>query len=239
MNRYLAATVALFFFLAAQTFQSVAFAYWIPAAQTAQENLATYLLAVDQARAALVGVTILLLIVPYLVIALRYFSRDPVFSLLGFVFGVGFIGAECTQRSIDFFLVGARWARELNDSSGMTREILLRRFDLWNDITAAWYFPLLLAHLLAACCFLRVTSTEWRRGGWFRLAPCAFLLNALRLAGRMLSMFAGQTWLEGFNGALYFPSVLAVNLLLIGWFLYLCRQEVNAGTYADSRSQAA
>jgi hypothetical protein len=55
----------------------------------------------------------------------------------------------------------------------------------------------------------------------------------------MLSMFAGQTWLEGFNGALYFPSVLAVNLLLIGWFLYLRRQEVNAGTYADSRSQAA
>jgi hypothetical protein len=134
----------LFFFLAAQTFQSIALAYWIPAAQTAQENLATYLLPVDQARAALVGVTILLLIVPYLVIALRYFGRDPVFSLLGFVFGVGFIGAECAQRSIDFFLVGARWARELNDSSGITREILLRRFDLWNDITAAWYFPLLL-----------------------------------------------------------------------------------------------
>ena len=58
----------------------------------------------------------------------------------------------------------------------------------------------------------------------------AFLLTALRLAGRMLSMFAGLTWLEGFNGTLYFPSVLAVNLLLIGWFLYLYRQEVNTGT---------
>jgi hypothetical protein len=208
-------------------------------AQTAQENLATYLLPVDQARAALVGVTILLLIVPYLVIALRYFSTHPVFSLLGFVFGVGFIGAECAQRSIDFFLVGAHWARELNGSSGITREILLRRFDLWNDITAAWYFPLLLAHLLAACCFLRVTSIEWRRGGWFRLAPCAFLLNAVRLAGRMLSMFAGQTWLEGFNSTLYLPSVLAVNLLQIGWFLNIYRQELNAGTCAESRGQAA
>jgi hypothetical protein len=238
MNRYLAASVALFFLLAAQKFQNVAFAYWIPAARTSQESLATYLLPVDQARAALVGLAILLLIVPYLVIALRYFSTDPVFSLLGFVFGVGFIGAECAQRSIDFFLVGARWARELNGSSGIGREILLRRFDLWNDITAAWYFPLLLAHLFAACCFLRVTSTEWRRGGWFRVAPCAFLLNALRLAGRMLSMFAGQTWLEGFSGNLYFPSVLAVNLLLIGWFLCLYRQDVNAGTGAESRSQA-
>lgn len=223
-DRYLAASFALFCFIAAQAFQSVALTYWIPAGQSPQENLTLYLLPINELRAALVGIGILLLAIPYLVTALQYFPIDPIFSLLGFVSGTGFIAAEIAQRSIDFFLV-ARWAREMGSTSAISQDVLLQRYELWNDITTAWYFPLLLAHLVASCCFFRVTWIDWDRGVWFRLAPCAFFLNALRLVARMLSMFAGQTWLDSLNKTLYSPLVCIVNVLLIAWFLNLHRQQ--------------
>jgi hypothetical protein len=40
----------------------------------------------------------------------------------------------------------------------------------------------------------------------------------------MLSNYAGQTWLDGLNGTLYFPVVLTIDTLLIVWFLLMARQ---------------
>jgi hypothetical protein len=221
MNPYGAAALVIFLFLAAQAFQQLAFAYRISPAKDLTDNLRTYLLPVDQARALVVGGSILLLVVPYSVIALRYFAVAPIFSLLGLIFGLGFVGCELTHRSLDYFLVGTNWARQLDRSTGLARESLLQRFTLWNDITHAWYFPLLLSHLLASFCFLRVTWIEAGADFWSGLAPMAFGLNALRLLGRLLSMFAGQSWLNGLNARLYFPAVLLINLLLLAWFLHL------------------
>ncbi len=224
-KRYLSAAGVLICFLAAQAFQSLASAYWLPSAHSPQQALALYLLPINKLRAVLVGATILGLVFPYLVIALRYIRVDPISSLLGFVFEVGFVGAEIAQRSVDFLLVGDRWARAFQGGSAVLQQMLLQRFDVWNELTAAWYFPLLLAHLIASCFFLRATWTEWGRGGWFRLAPCAIFLNALRLLGRIFSLFAGQTWLDAFNNSLYFPLIFSINILLIAWFLNLYRQS--------------
>lgn len=226
IDRYQNSAIALFCFVAAQAFQTIALDRWIPTPHSAQESLALYLSPINELRAVLVGAAILGLVLPYLVIALRYVAKDPIFSILGFLFALGFVGAETAHRSIDFFLVGECWAREFGGSSSIERSVLLEHFALWNDITRAWYFPLLLSHLISSFCFLRVTWTDWGRRGWFRLAPVAFFLNALRLLGRLLSMFAGQAWLNGLNNDLYFPVVFTVDALLIVWFLNLHKQSV-------------
>jgi hypothetical protein len=224
---YLIAGICVLAFLAAQAYQHLAYASWIPAPTGPDDELRNYLLPVDRVRALLVGGTILALLVPYAVLAIRYSGAAPVVSVLGLVFGAGFVGLEVTQRSIDFFVVGEKWARQMGSASDLERLSILRRFALWNELTRGWYFPLLLTHLLASVCFLAATWTELGKGGWFYFAPVAFALNALRLAGRIAGTYAGVAWLEPLNRRLYFPAVLVINLLLTAWFFYLATHAAN------------
>jgi hypothetical protein len=219
--RYVAAALCVLAFLAAQAFQHFAFWFLIPAAKGPQDELRNYLLPVDRARALLVGGTILLLLVPYVVVALRFLEVAPVTSLLGLTLGVGFVGFEITHRGVEFVLVGTNWARQYSRASEAERESILRRYSTWGELTQAWYLPLLLAHLLASCSFLAATWTETGKGVWYSLGPAAFALNALRLLGRLAGMFAGMAWLNTLNGSLYFPSVVFINTLLALWFFYL------------------
>jgi hypothetical protein len=224
-NGYFVAGVCVLAFILAQTFQELAYRFWLPASHGPVDDLHAYLLPLDQARAAMVDGTILLLIVPYLVIALRYFGTSPVTAALGLIFGGAFVGFEITQRSIDFFVIGHKWAQQFQNASGIEREIILSRFALWNEMVVGWTFPLRLSGFLASCCFLAATLTESGKGPWHMLAPVAFALNALRLLGRLLSTFAGQAWLDGLNGRFYFPAVLVINSLLALWFFHHARYE--------------
>jgi len=222
-KKYLAGGICLLLFISAQAFQELAYRFWIPASRGPEDDLKIYLLTVDRARALLVGATILLLIVPFVVIALRYFRAAPLASVLGLIFGTAFIGCEVTYRSLEFFVVGMKWAHKFQNATPEVREIILHRFAVWTDVAQGWYFPLLLAYLLASCCFLAATWTERGQGWPFQLAPISFGLSALRLLARLLSMFAGQTWLATFNDQLYFPAVLVVQGLLALWFFHVAR----------------
>ena len=93
-------------FLLTQVFQKLALHVWIPAATTPEQELLAYLLPIDRARALLVMVGILLLMVPFAAIALRYRRVRPVASLLGFTFGFAFVLLELLHRSIDLVVVG-------------------------------------------------------------------------------------------------------------------------------------
>lgn len=223
-RRYFAGGVCILGFIAAQAFQELAYRFWIPASHGPRDDLMAYLLPVDRARAILIGSTIVPLIVPFVVIAWRYFKVVPVVSMVGLVFGASFIGFEISHRSIDFFVVGMKWAREFASASGNAeRDVILQRFALWNEIMQGWYFPLMLSYLLASCAFAAATWNDRDRGGSYYLAPVAFGMNALRLLGRMLSTYAGQAWLDGLNNNLYFPAVLTINTLLVVWFFRLAR----------------
>jgi hypothetical protein len=220
---YLAAAFCIGLFVAAQTFQEFAYRFWIPTTHGPQDDLLTYLLPIDRARSVLIMGTIVVLVVPFMIIALRCFKAAPVASVLGLVFGAGFIFFEISHRGIDYFVVGGQWASQFaKASSAAERENILQRFALWNEVVQGWYFPLLLSYFLCSCSFAIAT---WKRGGnrWYYLAPIAFVLNALRVLGRLLSNYGGQKWLDGFNGSLYFPGVLTVNLLLMMWFFFLAR----------------
>src|SRR5579883_3325655 len=208
---YLLAGVCVLAFVAAQTYQHLAYRFWIPTPKSPDDELRNYLLPVDRRRALLVGGTILAMLVPYAVLAIRCFGAAPVAAVLGLVFGAGFVGLEIAQRGIDYFVVGEKWARQMGSASGAERESILRRFALWNEVTRGWYFPLLLTHLLASCCFLAATLAERGKDGWLYFAPVAFALNGLRLLGRITGTYAGVAWLEPLNGRLYFPAVLVIN----------------------------
>lgn len=118
-------------------------------------------------------------------------------------------------------MVSLHWANDYR-LSDLGRDLIVQRCQLWNQMVQGWYFPLLLAHLLASVCFLIAT---WRMTGrWAWLAPAAFGLNAIRLLARMLNSFAGQNWLAPFNGlALYFTLVAIINGMLAAWFFWLAQ----------------
>jgi hypothetical protein len=235
-SHYIAAGVCIAAFIAAQTFQDLAYRFWIPAARTPQDELLGYLLPFDQLRALAIMSTVVLLIVPFVVIALRYRQPAPVASALGLIFGVAFIGFETIHRSTDFFVVGRIWAHEF--ARAANRDAILLRYARWNEMLRGWFFPQLLSYLLASCAFAVATGGDIRRARWlalkipphgirwvYYLAPIAYALNALRLLGRVLSNYAGQSWLNGLNDNLYFPGVFAINTLLAIWFFCLAKYE--------------
>jgi hypothetical protein len=225
---YIAAGLSLAAFIVAQSFQELAYRLWIPAARNPQEELLLYLLPVDQARALAIMGTIVLLLVPFAVIALRYRQTAPLASTLGLIFGVAFVGFETIHRSMDFFVVGHIWAHQFAQAaSGPERDAILLRYAHWNGILKGWFFPQLLSYLLASCAFAVATWQDVRRARWYYLAPIAYALNALRLLGRMLSNYAGLAWLNGLNENLYFPTVFTINLLLVIWFFHLASNELN------------
>ena len=219
------AAICVLCFIAAQTFQELAVRFWITESHGPTDDLAIYLLPVDQVRAALIGITILLLMIPFTVIALRYRTVAPLASIIGLIAGAAFVGLEIVHRSMDFFVVGKQWAYQFRNATGAERDLILHYFSLWNEIVQGWYFPLMLSYFIASICFAVAIASGRGRGAFYWLAPIAYSLNALRLLGRMMSNFAGQHWLDGFNGKLYFPAVLVINGLLASWFFYMARQR--------------
>jgi hypothetical protein len=208
-------------FLATQTFQQVALWLWIPEPRSLREELVTYSLPVDQARAMLVLVGLILLIVPYCVVALRYSKAAPLASLLGLIFGTAFIGFETASRSLEYFLVGQHWSSQMLSGSA-TNDTVLERYALWKAMSPGWVFPLRLSAIVSSCAFATAIQEQ---GFWRRLGQFAFALNALRLLGRFLATFAAQHWLDSFNNRLYFPVVLVTNAMLSVWFFFLATES--------------
>jgi hypothetical protein len=238
-NRYFWAGICVTLFLMAQLFQEIAFRFWIATPRDRSEELLTYLNPADKARALAVGGGIVVLLVPYVVLAFRYLRSRPLFSVLGFLSGVAFVGFEVVHRSLDFFVVGGIWAHQLQSAGDSAAgKIVLNKFAVWSEGVHGWYFPLLMAHLLASCAFAAITASEWRRGGWFRLAPTAFLMNAVRLLGRTLSMYGGWAWLNPLNDQLYFPAVFVINAMLASWFFFLARRGDEGDASAGVRRAA-
>jgi len=227
---YIFGGACLCFFLASQAFQELAYRFWVPVSHGPQDDLLIYRLAIDQVRTAWIAAGILCLSIPFVVITLKCFRAAPLTSVLGLIFGMGFVFFEISFRSLDFLVVGQTWALQLAQaSSELERAAILQHFALWNQIVKGWYFPLMLSYLLCSISFAYAIWRARSQKSWEWLAPLAFVLNALRLMGRILSSFAGQRWLDGFNDSLYFPAVFTIVTLLAIWFFLLARNPDLAG----------
>jgi len=234
-NSYFAGAMCLVFFLASQAFQEVAYHFWIPAPRNPHDELLIYLLRIDQVRSLFVLAGILALAVPFGVIAIRCFRAAPLASTLGLIFGAAFIFFELSERAVEIFVVGQNWANGFSRAlSASESEAILRRFAAWNEAAAALTFCLRLSYLLGSLAFARATWKAEAPARWGWLATVAFLLNALRLLARLLSTFAAQKWLNGFNDQLYFPAVFAIMGMLTVWFFLMAGTCDPTGAGPDS-----
>lgn len=221
-RHYRLAALCVLLFVAAQVFQEVALLLWIPAAQGPEPQLLAYLSTIDRVRAVSILYSIVLLLVAYAVIAVRYWSRLPVVAMLGFSGMLGFVGFELLHRSIDYFVVGRDWAVMLQATTDTeARDDILRRYALWSGFARGLYFPLMLSYFASSIAFCYATMGD--KGTWARIALFAFALNALRLLARMASTYGGVTWLDPINDTLYFPFVFVINGLIAAWLLHLAK----------------
>lgn len=225
-RRYRLAGICIVFFLVAQTFQELASRLWIPDAHGPEQELQVYLLPIDRVRALLILASILTLIVPYITIAMRYWRSTPMAAATGLIACIGFVGFEFTARSLDFFVIGQSWASELHSGSAAEKAMILHRYLLWSGMVRGIYFEIMLSFLLGSAAFAYAIWQDDDR--WSRLASLAFILNGLRLLGRISSTFAGQTWLDALNNTAYFPIVFVINCVLAAWFFHLARLKQRA-----------
>jgi hypothetical protein len=91
-RRYQFAGFCILFFIAAQTFQDLATRFWIPAAHGPEQELLIYLLRMDRARALLILSSILLLVIPYITITMRYWLATPIAAVSGLIAGISLLG---------------------------------------------------------------------------------------------------------------------------------------------------
>ena len=233
-RHYRLAAACVLFFVIVQVFQEVASRFWIPEAQGPEQELLVYLLVIDRVRALLILLSIVLLIVPYGVIALHYRWRFPLAALLGFAGVLGFIGFELLHRSVDYFVVGRQWATALQASGGAgSRPDIVALYTAWSGFARGLYFPLMLSYMGSSLAFCYATSHD--SGLWARLAAFAFGLNAVRLLARMVSTYGGLTWLDPINNTAYFPFVFVINSLLAAWLFHLAARH-RASTTAHGLS---
>ena len=76
-RHYRAAAFCVLFFIAAQVFQEIASYLWLPEPKGPEQEMLVYLRTVDRVRSLLILFSIVLLLVPYAVIAVRYWQRLP------------------------------------------------------------------------------------------------------------------------------------------------------------------
>ncbi len=205
-RRYATGAAGILAFILAQTFQELAYRFWIPVSHGPSDDFRIMQLPVDKIRAALILATIIGLLLPYTALAINRFRSAPMSSVLGLIGVVVFVVAEAFPRSIELFAVTS-----------------VDRLVTVQQIEHGWFFVTLTSYLLASIAWAVATWRDEARWHW--LAPTAFGLNALRLVGRIASTFGGSTRLEALNDQAYYPAVLIINGLLFAWFVLQARRD--------------
>jgi hypothetical protein len=213
-----AAAAALY--VAAQVFQAWAFRYGLPAGSGIEAEVATRLLPLDRARQLAVFASLAAIPAAYAALALATARRAPGAALVGLIGGVAFSILETAYRSIDLF-AGHAWAQEFAAAGDPAlRAALAERFALFDEVVAALYLPLLLAHAAASFAFAAAAWSPARRD---RALAAGWLANGARATLRTLQMHGGVVALAPINAALYLPVSLATYGLLALWLARAAR----------------
>jgi hypothetical protein len=209
-------------YLAAQTFQDFAYRWWIPASGDPRAELLVRLEPVDRARAAALLVSFVGLALAYTAVAAALAPRARTAAVAGGVAAAGFIALELATRAFDLIVVGLKWAPTFAAGTPEEGGAILDRFAQWSQLETALYAPLLACHLAASAAF----AVGLARGARFdKLLAAALGLNALRVAGRMLALYADQDWLAPVNDVVYFPATAVTCAVLVAWLVARCRRQ--------------
>lgn len=203
------------FFVAAQVYQLVVNRLVLGPAHGLDAEVAQLVAPAAQLRQALILASLFALPATFGALAWARRREAPFAAVFGFVFGLVFVIAELFYRGIELILVTRVWGVAYLAAEGAARASLGARIEAWDEFVAAWYFVLLMAHLLASLCLLATTSKP--RDGWDRALAFAFALNALRLVLRLSGAFAGLPLLAAISRTLYFPAVLVIFGTIALW----------------------
>jgi hypothetical protein len=214
-NFYRFATACCAYYVIAQVIQEAAFRHGINDAAAGEQRILQRLLPLDQFRLTVILLSFFPISVAFAAVALRRIRSSPAASVLGFTFSFLFVTAEVSTRSIDLFLVGKKWAMEYHSAaSPAIQQLVAGRIHLWEESVGAFYFVLLVGHLLASTCF---AIAAWDDDRWNQIVAIAFIVNAVRLASRIAQGYLGQRWLDPVNDAVYFPAVALIFGTLTAW----------------------
>jgi hypothetical protein len=214
-NFYRFATACCAYYVIAQVIQEAAFRHGINDAAAGEQRILQRLLPLDQFRLTVILLSFFPISVAFAAVALRRIRSSPAASVLGFTFSFLFVTAEVSTRSIDLFLVGKKWAMEYHSAaSPAIQQLVAGRIHLWEESVGAFYFVLLVGHLLASTCF---AIAAWDDDRWNQIVAIAFIVNAVRLASRIAEGYLGQRWLDPVNEAVYFPAVALIFGTLTAW----------------------
>jgi hypothetical protein len=215
-----AAAAALY--VGAQLFQAWAFRFGLPRGSGIEHEVATRLLPLDHARQLAVFASLAAIPLAYAALALATARRRPGAALVGLLCGTVFAILETAYRSVDLFAGGA-WARELAATSDpAVHAALAGRFALFDEVVAALYLPLLLAHGAASVAFAVATWSPARRD---RTLAAVWAANGVRAGMRVLQMHAGVAAMAPVNAALYLPVSLATYGALALWLAQETRRS--------------
>lgn len=215
VNFYRVAAGCCACYVIAQVIQEAAFRHGINDAATGEQGILQRLWPLDQFRLSVILLSFFPILVAFAAVALRRVRSSPAAALLGFTFSFLFVAAEMSARSIDLLLVSRKWAVEYHSAtSPAIQQLIAGRIQLWEESVGAFYFVLLAGHLLASTCFAIAT---WDDDRWNRIVAVAFILNAVRLASRLVESYMGQQWLDPVNDRVYFPAVALIFGTLTAW----------------------
>lgn len=206
---YRIAAACCAYYVSAQLLQEITFHLGINDSASGKTEILQRLMFIDQLRAValLLGFSLIPILAAYAATALRRYPLRPASSLLGLAFSLLFVGSEAGVRSIDLFIVSKKWASAYQATADATiRAGIARQIQTWDDAVSAFYYALLVAHLLSSLCF---TVATWdRKSLWDRAVALGFAATTLECASRLAEGYLGQMWLGGVNNAAYFPIVL-------------------------------
>jgi hypothetical protein len=201
-------------YIAIQSFQWYVFAQ-LPAEGGAADALRVAREPLNLWRAALMLLSFFGLCYLFLVLCASSLRRAPVASVAAFLGFFVFCLLEVCLRAIEFFYVYLQLGAQFLAAAPAEQARIVAMHDTFYAVQGALYFPLGLSQVIAS-----VLLSATMRGPWSGIVRAVLAINALRLALRMLDVYAfGPPTFDDLYGTLYLPLVFVVfgGIALWGW----------------------
>src|SRR5688572_30459138 len=201
---------AFSFYLVAQTFQQYLFLF---GPLSSLDSLEATIMAgqhpLNHVRHYLIYFSMFLMIPAFILMCFHFFEQNKALSIVALVFFIFFCTLEISYRSVHIFQVMNSWGKEFNESPVEMRASLILKFQYFNQIVRAIYFPLLFSLFLASIC-LFVLSLRSKMWFWSVAMAISSIQQLSRLAG-----YTSLDFLDVFTGVSYCVLVVMIFTLLI------------------------
>lgn len=216
-NTRVVAAIFCIAYILIQSFQQYVFSL-MPGKTSMTEELLLGSMNIHLWRSFLLLISFFLLVFVFNAVVLYCYNKFKFFSIIALIGFLIFCCLEIGLRSVELFYVQIELPRNYSNAATSTIKLtVIDNYNVFRSVQAALYFPLMLSQAVSS---LLVAIIFPVRSKINLMIKVAFILNAVRLAGRLLGMYAGIHWLDNLSGTLYLPFVIIIYGLMAGWFLF-------------------